>query len=160
MLLFSSRWFWIPFYCYLLYRIGVSHGIYDLGWILIGVGVLVVLTDQSSVLLFKEVFLRLRPCHNSDVSEHINLVSDHCGSKYGFVSSHAANVFGVVGLLWGVFRTNNPLRIMIFTWATVVSFSRIYLSQHYPLDVIVGACFGGAVGFLSYRIVRNLIPIR
>jgi undecaprenyl-diphosphatase len=43
---------------------------------------------------FKEVFHRLRPCYDPSISHLIHTVGKKGGGLYGFVSSHAANVFG------------------------------------------------------------------
>jgi len=60
----SSKLFWLPFYLFLLYMV-----IKEYKWksliILLFVALLITLTDQSSVQLFKNVFQRLRPCHKS-----------------------------------------------------------------------------------------------
>ena len=43
--------------------------------------------------LFKNVFQRLRPCHNPQIADWVHIVNNKCGGQFGFVSSHAANVF-------------------------------------------------------------------
>jgi len=114
---------------------------------------LITISDWSSVHLFKNVFQRLRPCHDPDISHLVHLVNNHCGGKYGFVSSHAANAFAVVGYTVMIIR-NRYYTIGIITWATLVSYSRIYLGVHYPGDVLGGAVLGLGVGFLVYWIFR------
>jgi len=65
---------------------------------LLFVAVLVALTDQVSVHLFKNVFERLRPCHDEELIPWIHLVNNHCGGTYGFVSSHARFAFNAVSV--------------------------------------------------------------
>ncbi len=112
---------------------------------------LVFLADQSSVHLFKNVFERLRPCHNSAIQELVHTVNGKCGGKYGFVSSHAANTFALAVFLVFFFR-NNLVSLSILIWAAVVSYSRIYLGVHYVFDVIGGAALGSIIGFVVIKL--------
>ncbi len=95
MMLISGKWVWIPLYAYLLYALIQNFTFSSVGWIVLSICALVILTDQGSVELFKEYFQRLRPCHNLNLKDSLLLVSGRCGGQYGFVSSHAANVFGL-----------------------------------------------------------------
>jgi undecaprenyl-diphosphatase len=78
----------------------------------------------------------------------MHTVNDYRGGLYGFISSHAANSFGLAAIV-SLIIPDRRLRIFIFIWATIVSYSRIYLGVHYPADVSVGAI----VGLISARIV-------
>lgn len=139
---------WIP-----LYLIIIAYIIYKYRWkaiiTIVFIALVVVLADQISVKAFKEVFQRLRPCHNSNLQDIVHLVRNKCGGKYGFVSSHAANTFAVAFFLSKLFKNRN-FSIFIFIWASVVSYSRIYLGVHYPFDVLGGAVLGSTIGYLIY----------
>jgi len=61
----------------------------------------VVLADQGSVQLFKNVFQRLRPCHNTQISDIVHIVNGKCGGKiqlfYCFLGGFCIvqqNIFG------------------------------------------------------------------
>jgi membrane-associated phospholipid phosphatase len=43
-------------------------------------------------------------------------------------------------------------RIPLFTYATVVGLSRIYLKKHYPSDVLAGAVLGIITGYLAVEL--------
>ena len=139
---------WIP-----MYALIVGYIIYKFRWkaiiTLIFIAMVVTLIDQISVHGFKEVFQRLRPCHNPELKNIVHLVNNKCGGKFGFVSSHAANTFGVAFFLSNLFK-NKYFSIFIFLWASVVSYSRIYLGVHYPFDILGGAALGSILGFLVY----------
>lgn len=116
--------------------------------VILVVALTVILTDQLSVHLFKEVFKRLRPCHNQELIPLVHLVKNHCGGAYGFISSHAANTFGIAMLTSGLVK-NKFYSWFIFFWAAVVSYSRIYLGVHYPGDIAAGALFGILLGWTT-----------
>lgn len=150
----SGKYSWLPLYVliigYLVYRYRRRSIIIILLAVL-----LITLSDLTSVHLFKNVFQRLRPCHNTDIYNLVHLVKNHCGGQYGFVSSHAANVFAVVGYTRPIIK-NSYYGKGIFLWAAFVSYSRIYLGVHYPGDILGGAILGLVIGFLVYRLYRFL----
>jgi len=141
---------WLP-----LYLLITGWLIYRFKWkvvlILFMVAVLITLSDQGSVHLFKELFQRPRPCHDPEISQVVHLVKGHCGGKYGFVSSHAANTFAMGTFTLLIIR-KRFYSIFIMLWASLLSYSRIYLGVHYPGDILGGAAFGIILGFLIYKI--------
>lgn len=123
--------------------------------LLAGIGLCFLLSDRISVLCFKDVFCRLRPCH---ALEDVRMFRTSCGGQYGFVSSHAANVFALA-LFLTLFQKkcstfNFPFSILLFAWACVVCYSRPYLGKHYPGDVACGALLGLAVGTVVFLLIQ------
>ena len=144
----SGRLIWVPLYLCILYVLGAK--LKRKMFILIPIIIIAVtLCDQISVHLFKEVFHRLRPCHEPSLEGLIHLVRGQCGGQYGFVSSHATNSFNVA-LLSLLFIRERWFTIIILLWATIICYSRIYLGVHYPGDVFGGAFLGSAIGYATW----------
>ncbi|MAQ31280.1 MAG: phosphatase PAP2 family protein [Flavobacteriales bacterium] len=110
----------------------------------------VAITDIVHVHIFKNVFMRLRPCWNIDLIDSMRLLVN-CGGKYGFVSGHAANATAITTFIILAFKPKHVLiSYILIIWCLLVSYSRIYLGKHYPLDLIGGACLGFLIAFCMF----------
>jgi len=139
----SGKYLWIPLYLGIIFFYFKKNG-KKAYWILLFTILAVSLADLISVHAFKNVFERLRPCHEPTLQGLVYVVNGKCGGQFGFVSSHAANMFAVAVFTLNIFR-NKFFTAFILCWALVVSYSRIYLGVHYPVDVVCGALLGSAV---------------
>ncbi len=112
--------------------------------------VAIIIADQS-VTLWKDLFLRPRPCHSFT---DIRLLVP-CGTGKSFPSGHATNNFvgAIVSALcykrWGK---------VLFVWAIAVSFSRVYCGVHYPFDILGGALWGTFIGWLVFWLYQKIVP--
>ena len=154
----SAKLFWIPLYLVLLYLLIKEYR--QKTWLILGFVVLLILfSDQLSVHAFKNVFMRLRPCHNEDLQLIIHTVTP-CGGQYGFVSSHAANSFALAFFMGTLLSQIRWIPWLMYSWAFLIIYSRIYLGQHYPGDVLGGAVLGMIVGMIViilYHLVEKLV---
>jgi len=153
----SGKTTWWPFYLLLILFLGWKKR-WQLAAMLLFIILMVTLADQSSVHLFKNVFQRLRPCHEPELQGVVHLVNNKCGGKFGFISSHAANTFGVALLVLLWIRKRWFTAIML-TWGILVGYSRIYLGVHYPGDVLAGAIWGAGCGWLIFTIYKRILAM-
>ncbi|TAH29915.1 MAG: phosphatase PAP2 family protein [Cytophagales bacterium] len=150
---------WIPLFIYWIYLLYKKNKKSFFSALLMIIMV-ITLSDQISSRFFKPYFQRLRPSHEQKLSKSIHLLEEkkgqiYKGGKYGFVSSHAANVFAVVLFLY--LYIGKLFSIYWFFWAFLVSYSRIYLGVHYPLDIIVGAILGIIVSYIVFLLFYSYI---
>ncbi len=148
----SDKYIWIPLYAILLTLL-IKENPRHWWLVLLAVALLVTLTDQVSVKLFKDVFLRLRPCHDPLLDGYARVLNGHCGGAYGFVSSHAANTFGLAVFVGSMLKSRFKWMLWaLLLWAAMISYSRVYLGVHFPGDVLVGGMVGALIGFGVYRL--------
>lgn len=111
---------------------------------------LILLTDQLSSHVLKELFGRVRPC---EALEGVRTI-DGCRHSASFPSSHAVNTFAAAALFSLFYRRWVPW--VAFALAALVSYSRIYLGLHYPSDVLGGAVIGAVCALVMVWVYRSL----
>ena len=150
-LIITEKWSSIPLYAILLYLIYQKLGPRGTLIVLLVIAAMITATDQLANL-FKYGVERPRPCRVEALQQQMRFVADGCG-RFGFFSAHAANSMATavfVGLLLRPYFRYLPFLLLM--WSVVVSYSRIYLGVHYPLDIVTGMAIGGLLGFTFFRI--------
>ena len=153
---YSGRFIWIPvglaFVFYFFQKGGWLRGLLTL----LTIVALIALCDRISSGFFKPTFERLRPARNPDLEPLLTIVNGYRGSRFGFVSSHAANSFGFATFMALLVR-RRLLTVSLMLWAVVNCYSRIYLGVHYPGDILCGALLGTSLAFAMYAVHRAMV---
>jgi undecaprenyl-diphosphatase len=118
--------------------------------LLLGAAITITLSDQLSSHVIKPLTERPRPCNVLDPAEVVLLVNRT--RSFSFPSSHATNSFAGA-LYFSAFMPS--LTVPLFVLAALISFSRIAVGVHYPLDVAAGAAIGLAVAALVLAAMRR-----
>jgi len=153
----SNKWVWIPFYIWLLFLLFKSFGKKTILIALLA-GAMIFLSDQVSSHLIKDLVQRPRPSHEAALAGQVHLVYEYSGGPFGFISSHAANSFALCFFLVLVsMRKLRGMKVALWCYAFLISYSRIYLGVHYPGDVLGGIVLGLLLGALFASIYQILI---
>lgn len=142
---------WIPFYAVLVYFIYKADPKTS-WWVFGGVALAILISDQTTSGFMKPFFERLRPCHDErwqGIMHHYG----NCGGLYGFASSHAANTFATATFLNLKVGKNIKHLKWLFLWAVIISYTRLYLGVHYPVDIFIGAFIGFLAGVISWFLI-------
>jgi undecaprenyl-diphosphatase len=171
----SLKLVWAPLYAaiiaLMIWKLGWKKGLIVVGGVLLTIG----FCDQF-VNLIKHATARIRPVNDEWMVAHgLNILE--WGGGFSFFSAHAANSFGIAGSSWFGLKncligSQNTCRCrlsnenlckyyawIMFTWASLVAISRIFVGKHYLGDVIVGTIVGilGGIffGWLASRIANK-----
>jgi len=145
----SGRLIWIPLYLFILflffYRVPKREGFLAALFLIL----VFVACDQISSSLFKPLFERFRPTHHPDFKDLVNTVNDYRGGRYGFISGHATNSFGLAVFVLLLLK-QRALTLAALFWATLNSYTRIYLGVHFISDIVAGMIVGTLIALLLY----------
>ncbi|WP_370789140.1 phosphatase PAP2 family protein [Leyella stercorea] len=146
----SGRWIWLPFYAVLAYLLFRRMSWKRASICLVTIGLIILAADQTCATLIRPEIGRLRPANlNNPLSSFVHVVNGYRGGRYGFPSCHAANTFALAVFMSLVIR-HKWFTVMMFSWAFVVSYSRMYLGVHYFGDLFCGATIGSLFAVLFY----------
>ena len=146
---------WIPMAVVLLYVILKNNKVKEALLIIGMLALVITLTDQIASGFCKPFFARFRPTQDPELMYQIDIVNGYRGGMYGFVSSHAANTFGIAIFLALIVR-NWSLGITLFILACINAYSRMYLGVHYPGDILFGTLIGLGIGTLIYLLYNYI----
>ncbi len=143
---------WLPMFfvfAYLVFKhLGWKHAVL----ILLMIGLLITLTDQTTNLV-KNGFQRLRPGSDPDLLGSMRAVITR--NSYSFFSGHASNSMASAFFLFLVLRPHVRYMGFIFLWPLIFAYSRIYLGLHYPLDILCGYTWGILMALIMWQIYQH-----
>ena len=157
MIFWSGKLVWLPLYAALMIFLFGRFGSKYFLRILLLIGILILLSDQTASALFKPLFQRLRPCHDPDLLPVLHL-PEGCGGQFGFASSHAANTMAlaVFFFLLPVFARSGWIALILLVWAILTGWSRIYLGAHFAGDIIAGYAIGAFWAAILHFAARKI----
>jgi membrane-associated phospholipid phosphatase len=131
---------------YVAWRRGDRVRLAAAAWTVIGTGISVVCG-----LLLKQVFREARPCL---ALQHVTTVQACPGpTDYSFPSDHTIVAAALAAGLWLIGRRLGAIGTVL---ALVEGFSRVYLGQHYPHDVVAAMLLSSLIVFGGWRLASGL----
>lgn len=149
----TKQFNWTPYFLVLLYLLQKKVGWKYLLWSLLAIAVLITFTDQFTNLV-KNYFERLRPCSEPLLADKIRMVKE--SSTFSFFSGHASNSAATMTFVFLILKKYYKYAFLVFLFPLIFAYSRIYLSLHYPLDIVTGYAFGATFGFVFYTLFNSL----
>lgn len=120
----------------------------DRTYVLIGLGISIV--NIAIFRLFKLLFGRPRPTFVA-FSLRSRLID-----SYSFPSGHATTSFGIA-LVIATFYPSLLIQLFAYLVAIAIALSRVYMKEHYPLDVICGALLGSVTTVYLLPVFESLL---
>jgi len=141
----SNTLAWLPLYVLLLYLV-IRKYKWQALWILLFATLMIIFSDQLSNI-FKDLVARPRPTYEPGLTR-IHTVNGYLGGQSGFYSAHASNNLAIAVFM--IILLGRPFRyfsVLMLAWAFFMSYTRIYLGVHYPVDILAGWIAGGLIGW-------------
>jgi membrane-associated phospholipid phosphatase len=110
-----------------------------------------ILLNTATTTLLKNVVKRERP-----YNVYTGIFPDKIESDYSFPSGHTSSAFATATSL-AITTKKWYIAVPAFAWSASVGYSRIYLGQHYPSDVIMGALVGTSSAFVCHWASKQLL---
>lgn len=155
MWMLSGRLVWIPLFLFIIFLFFYKTPWKEALMVTLFFILVFAVCDQVASSFFKPLFERFRPTHHPDFKEMVDIVNGYRGGRYGFISSHAANSFGLAVFLSLLFR-DRRVTISAVCWALLNSYTRIYLGVHFIADILAGMIVGTILAFLLFGIYVRL----
>ncbi len=110
--------------------------------------------------IIKNIFNAPRPKIFFEAGQYLHFIDGvSLANNYSFPSGHTATAFAIAAVLV-YFINNKNQQILLLLAAALVGYSRIYLAQHFLLDVLAGAILGTISGFFGVYIAFKWIPLK
>lgn len=145
----TKTWASIPIYMLAAYLLHKQFGWKKAVLSIIVIACSIGLSDIISTECFKKTICRYRPTHNLEIEDFVHIVNGYRGGMYGFVSSHAANMFAFATCT-ALFLRQKKWTIFFLLWSVLICYTRMYLGVHYPADIACGALLGTIIAFICY----------
>jgi undecaprenyl-diphosphatase len=108
------------------------------------------LLNTATTTLLKNVVKRDRPYNT-----YTGIYPDQLETDYAFPSGHTSTAFATATSL-ALTTKKWYVTVPAFAWSAGVGYSRIYMGQHYPSDVIMGALVGSGSALICHWASKQL----
>jgi len=152
----SGRLIWIPLFLAIIFLFFYRTPRKEAFLVTFFFVLVFVLSDQVSSSFFKPLFERFRPTYHPAIKDLVDIVNGYRGGRYGFISGHATSSFGLAVFLSLLFR-HRGVTLSALSWATLNSYTRIYLGVHFISDIVAGMLAGSLLAFLLYQLMILLM---
>ena len=149
MLLMTETYAWLPFFVALVVVVFRNNSLRQALFVLLSVALLICVCDRLCSGFVKPAVARWRPTQDPFLMYSVDVVQGYRGGRYGFYSGHANNTFALATFLALLFR-HRPATLVLYGWAVLHTYTRLYLGVHYLGDVLVGALVGILFALLVY----------
>lgn len=109
--------------------------------------------NMAIYMSLKRTFRRGRPSY-----ELVRKRSRRFIGRYSFPSGHTASSFSIAFLI-AHFYPILAFQVLAYTAASLIGFSRIYLGEHYPSDVLFGAALGTGITVILLPFLKILFGV-
>lgn len=124
--------------------------------VLLTIAIMMAFADTICSGIVKPMVARWRPTQDPQLMYLIDVVDNYRGGRFGFFSGHACNSFSMAMFLSWLFRYGK-LSLVLFLWAAIATFTRLYLGVHYLGDILVGMTCGCIFGTLFYFLMTRIL---
>jgi len=153
-----NKYFWVPLYTFIIFFLFYNFNPRKALIYLLSLMLTLTISDQLSSNLIKNQVKRPRPCQQYKIMKE-GRVLVRCGNGYSFTSSHATNHFAMAFFLsLSLGQWLPKIKMPLYIWAAVISFSQIYVGVHFPLDILMGTLLGSLIGILCALIFNTIQP--
>ena len=139
MLTLTNGMTWMPLFLLIVWFLWRKLGVRGL-YVILFAGITLSLCDMFCADVIKPFFTRIRPSREPVLANLIHVAAGR-GGRYGFVSNHAATAFCLALIVtWSLGR--HVVSWLMWPWAILFSYTRIYIGKHYLLDILGGMVVG------------------
>jgi membrane-associated phospholipid phosphatase len=118
------------------------------------------LISGIAVQIIKNLVSAPRPKLFFEAGQYLHFIDGvSMANNSSFPSGHTATAFGIATVLVLILK-NKTWQPHILIAAVLAGYSRIYLAQHFLLDVMIGAVIGSASGIAAFYFATNTKGIK
>ncbi len=120
-----------------------------------------ILTSAISEELIKDIVQRPRPMRGWPDDPYYawavnlrGLPDEIVRSSYSYASGHSAALFALLTpMMW--MNDNKKTKVLLFFWAALHAFTRVYVAVHFPYCIFMGSLMGFLFGTLVLKLFQN-----